>query len=1385
MNTRQDTGIPALLAALAQGYRTPPREYSPVPIWWWSGDRLERNRLRWQLEQFAAGGVYNLIVLNLAPTGPLYGSDPDDPPFRSESWWELFAGVCQDAQALGIRLWFYDQIGFSGANLQGEVVRDEPSFAGQWLECAVIEGSGPLELTCPSEGTPLSAAAFPIDETGQPAGPPVPIPLTGRRVTFHSPQHHRLRLVYSVTRGFDYFNPAACRRLLDMVHGEFERRLGHYFGQVIVGSFQDELPSLPTWGPNFAQAFQKRRGYELVPLLPLLWEGPSPDKGTDAGRLRVDFHTTRAELAEEAFFRPLFDWHERHGLLCGFDQQGPARAGHPMASVHYYADYLKTHRWFTAPGSDHHGDARIHSSLAHLYGRPRVWIEAFHSSGWGGTLEETFDWLLPWLRAGATLYDPHAVYYSTRGGWWEWAPPSTCWRQPYWRHYRLFAEAVSRLCFILSQGHHVCDVGMLFPNTTVQAGLTPEGKPGSPWNMAAQMAHDTYEALVGRMFWSNPSPGVLDQDRRDFDVLDDGSIQRGRVENGVLQIGQERYQALILPACAVLEEATAERLCQFVETGGLLVAVGTLPQRAASGESTDFTSSDSPLTRLRQLFEQGKAKWVAEVEAVPQALADLPRRVDAPVPTLMRNVAGHTVLFVPAAYPTATRFSDTGHWLDVDYHFDPNAYRRSMRVTVRGVQGAPELWDPLTGQRTSLTATATQDGVAIEIPFDSGPAALLVWPAPGDEEKISPAGSLGTLSQERRILELDGPWACGFEPTLDNRFGDFSKPAHPGATPGGHPSLGPVQTWSFLHRREGHSLDQGHDGLAAGWHLGQSKEGWQPAHATFGIQGWWTGPLAAGQKVPPLPGPLDGDDPLQVEGWQPMVYSPSRGIFRDPIHRRTLGPKGHVPEEFLAFGPLSAGQSVHYRTTVRLPVATRARLFIGAAAAKEVWINGQAVGQPQPGYQWQASVSLERGLNVLEFRLTADQGPVNLRASWALIRDDADSVAAFTRPEWLTTPDSPQAHSLLRFSRDLEIPFEPGQATIQVGASGPCRILVNDVEVGRQGGFDPYYSTARVQPYPVQGLRFGRNRITLEVQDMGRPISVVVDGLILEAGAGTGRISLMSNGQWTVQRDDGPAVPAPLQRRQWVNRAVDVDTAVLSDMDPSFTHLWRRPHPLPGAAWLEDAPADDTVLSVQVDPFAGRPSVEWLRWILPPGATEAHIPLQGPAQLWVDGQEVTLADGRATLPHPESPRRLAVLRVESDSGRSGGNLLDGPVTYAMGPGQIELGLWSNQGLESYSGGVRYRQRFHLDRPIEGKLYLDLGRVRGTAEVWVNGRAVGARIWSPYRFEISAAVQPGENQVEVLVFNTLAPYLQATSPTHYIFPGQTDSGLFGPVWVVEA
>ncbi|SCF88770.1 hypothetical protein GA0115259_104231, partial [Streptomyces sp. MnatMP-M17] len=175
--------LPADIEAVLAG---PPRAFSPTAIWWWSGERLDRARLRAQLERFAEGGVFNLVLLNLAPSGPLFGADADDPPFMSEEWWSLLEGVCDDAHTLGVRLWFYDQLGFSGADLQARLVDEEPVCAGRRLERVRTdvevgtERDGAGELHCPAHGQPLAAGAVRLDGDGRCTGPTVPLAVDGR-----------------------------------------------------------------------------------------------------------------------------------------------------------------------------------------------------------------------------------------------------------------------------------------------------------------------------------------------------------------------------------------------------------------------------------------------------------------------------------------------------------------------------------------------------------------------------------------------------------------------------------------------------------------------------------------------------------------------------------------------------------------------------------------------------------------------------------------------------------------------------------------------------------------------------------------------------------------------------------------------------------------------------------------------------------------------------------------------------------------------------------------------------------------------------------------------------------------------------------------------------
>ena len=197
-----------------------------------------------------------------------------------------------------------------------------------------------------------------------------------------------VRLVYAVKRGFDYLGGSACDALLDAIYGEYERKAGDFLGSAIVGSVQDEMPSIPTWTRDFEAKFHAETGYSLLDHLPCLWEG----NDVQARKVRHDFQATRARLAEEAFFRKAFEWHEKHGLQCGCDPKTHARKGNPLGCVETYAALHRTNRWYAAPGCDHHGNGRVHASLAWLNKRPRVWLEAFYASGWSGTLEDT--WLV-------------------------------------------------------------------------------------------------------------------------------------------------------------------------------------------------------------------------------------------------------------------------------------------------------------------------------------------------------------------------------------------------------------------------------------------------------------------------------------------------------------------------------------------------------------------------------------------------------------------------------------------------------------------------------------------------------------------------------------------------------------------------------------------------------------------------------------------------------------------------------------------------------------------------------------------------------------------------------------------------------------------------------
>ncbi len=81
---------------------------------------------------------------------------------------------------------------------------------------------------------------------------------------------------------------------------------------------------------------------------------------------------------------------------------------------------------------------------------------------------------------------------------------------------------------------------------------------------------------------------------------------------------------------------------------------------------------------------------------------------------------------------------------------------------------------------------------------------------------------------------------------------------------------------------------------------------------------------------------------------------------------------------------------------------------------------------------------------------------------------------------------------------------------------------------------------------------------------------------------------------------------------------------------------------------------------------------------------------------------------------------------------------------------VRLGDWRNiPQLADSCGESVYTSLFKLEKTAT-RYFLDLGEVYYTAEVFVNGKAVGKRFWKPFRFDVTDYVRNGENILEIRV-----------------------------------
>jgi hypothetical protein len=95
------------------------------------------------------------------------------------------------------------------------------------------------------------------------------------------------------------------------------------------------------------------------------------------------------------------------------------------------------------------------------------------------------------------------------------------------------------------------------------------------------------------------------------------------------------------------------------------------------------------------------------------------------------------------------------------------------------------------------------------------------------------------------------------------------------------------------------------------------------------------------------------------------------------------------------------------------------------------------------------------------------------------------------------------------------------------------------------------------------------------------------------------------------------------------------------------------------------------------------------------------------------------------------------------------------------------------------------------------VWLDLGDVKNLAEVAVNGRSLGVAWKKPFRVDVTGALKPGANSVEIKVTNlwvnrlvgdqqpgVATKYTYTTMPFYKADSPLLPSGLLGPVRLVR-
>jgi len=675
---------------LQHGFEHPPDDARIMMRWWWFGPAVTKSELEREMRLMKEAGIGGFEV---QATYPL---SPDDPnlglknlPYLSDEFIEALRFTSAKAKELGLRM---DLTLGSGWPYGGPSVPISDAASTLRAERVKVQSNShriPIPSITPGEKL---LTAFLAHTEGQTIISDSLLELTDLHdgaVFLPNELNGSNEVIFFIAgrTGMQVKRPAVGAEGYVLNHLD-ATATEHYLknvGDRLLQAFPSNRPyaifcdSLEVynqdWTPDFLDEFQKRRGYDLRPMLPAL----IADIGARTLDIRRDWGKTLTELFNERFLAPLHDWAKRNHTLLRVQNYGlPAVALSGYANVDLPEG--EGAQWKVVRGT------RWASSASHIFGKPV-------------TSSETWTWLhSPVFRAtpldmkaeadrhflmGINQLIGHGWPYTAEGveypGWRFYAAAVFDEKNPWWIVMPDITAYLQRSSFLLRQGTAANDVALYLPNDDGWAHFT-NGNTHLIEVLRDRVGTDVISTILDSGYG--------------FDFFDDDVLMKmGRIEENKLAVGSSRYRVVVLPAVEHIPLETMRKLEEFARAGGIVIATRRLPAIVPGFKATKAEQSE--LNEIvKRLFEGASAKgYFVEDEKQPlvQKLKSLLQ------PDMSLEASAPEIGFVHR------RTNDAEIYFIANTSNAPQRSRATFRAS-----SLPQWWDPLSGSLSSTKVESTE-----------------------------------------------------------------------------------------------------------------------------------------------------------------------------------------------------------------------------------------------------------------------------------------------------------------------------------------------------------------------------------------------------------------------------------------------------------------------------------------------------------------------------------------------------------------------------------------------------------------------------------------------------------------------------------------------------